>query len=188
MGRACAGCVTRSRAFSVALQSIRTRCVPENECRRVCNAPLSLLDYSRGTSSTTPLARTSHADTLQTLTQMTSSRSAARGGIRSNPDLLSVSFNQDSTCVLRSYPCLSASLVQRRVQRRRAVDGVQSELTPPCPPAAASQPAPARATPSQTATRSARSTAAVSLQQKRFTLSLCRQSDASVLTLPRSRR
>ncbi|GJN90958.1 hypothetical protein Rhopal_003972-T1 [Rhodotorula paludigena] len=30
---------------------------------------------------------------------MTSSRSAARGGIRSNPDLLSVSFNQDSTCI-----------------------------------------------------------------------------------------
>ncbi|GAA5983754.1 hypothetical protein JCM10908_005911 [Rhodotorula pacifica] len=30
---------------------------------------------------------------------MTSSRSAARGGIRSNPDLLCVSFNQDSTCI-----------------------------------------------------------------------------------------
>ncbi|TNY23509.1 putative phosphoinositide binding protein [Rhodotorula diobovata] len=30
---------------------------------------------------------------------MTSSRSAARGGIKSNPDLLSVSFNQDSTCI-----------------------------------------------------------------------------------------
>ncbi|KPV75093.1 uncharacterized protein RHOBADRAFT_53988 [Rhodotorula graminis WP1] len=30
---------------------------------------------------------------------MASSRSAARGGIKSNPDLLSVSFNQDSTCI-----------------------------------------------------------------------------------------
>ncbi|GAA5911332.1 hypothetical protein JCM8208_005223 [Rhodotorula glutinis] len=30
---------------------------------------------------------------------MSSSRSAARGGIKSNPDLLSVSFNQDSTCI-----------------------------------------------------------------------------------------
>lgn len=39
-------------------------------------------------------------ETLTTPTSpaaMTSSRSAARGGIRSNPDLLCVSFNQDST-------------------------------------------------------------------------------------------
>lgn len=65
---------------------------------------------SRATPASSPLACRVHIDpslvepaTLthtQTCTQtMTSSRSAARGGIKSNPDLLSVSFNQDSTCI-----------------------------------------------------------------------------------------